>query len=102
MKFTQTHTDFRTGKLQETVSIEIAEHSDIGTVFDAFNRFLKAAGYEFDGYVDIVNDQEDIEQYNTFDDTNYDEYQEQFEGPIEGFTDTQKSSDWPFPSQTKP
>lgn len=102
MKFTQTHTDFRTGKPQETVSIEIAEHSDLSTVFDAFNRFLKAAGYEFDGYVDIVNDQEDIDQYNTFDDTNYDEYQAQFEGPIEGFTDTQKSSDWPFPTTTKP
>ena len=102
MKFTQTHTDFRTGKLQETVSIEIAENSDLSTVFDAFNRFLKAAGYEFDGYVDIVNDQEDIDQYSTFDDTNYDEYQAQFENPIEGFTDTQKSSDWPFPSRTKP
>lgn len=106
MKFTQTHTDFRTGKPQETVSIEIAEHSDLSTVFDAFSRFLKAAGYEFDGNVDIVNDQDDFNYFedsdDSFDSTNYDEDQAQSESPIEGFTDTYKSSDWPFPTRTKP
>lgn len=106
MKFTQTHTDFRTGKPQETVSIEIAEHSDIGTVLEAFTRFLRAAGYYFDGEVEIVENQEDFNYFedpdDSFDNTNYDDYQAQFEGPIEGFTETQNSSDWPFPSHTKP
>ena len=100
MKFTQTHTDFRTGKPLETVSIEIAEHSDIGTVLEAFTRFLRAAGYCFDGEVEIVDNQEREDLDDLFDISDYDQYQSQFDPNQE---DAELGpSDWPFPKSTKP
>ena len=100
MKFTQTHTDFRTGKPLETVSIEIAEHSDIGTVLDAFARFLRASGYEFEGTIDIIDNQEREDLDDLFDISDYDQYQSQFDPNQE---DAELDpSDWPFPKSTKP
>ena len=105
MKFTQTHTDYVSDKPIETVSIEIAEHSNIGTVLEAFTRFLRAAGYYFDGEVEIV-DHQAVDHYNDFDDSidsiTNEEDEIQFEGPIEGFSQSTADTNWPFPTTTKP
>lgn len=104
MKFSKTHTDFN-GNPIETVSIELNQDIHIDDVLEAFSRFLRAVGYHFDGNVEIVSE-ESFDQYNLDDDgqdfVHIDDMTPDFEGPIEGFSDTQKSSDWPFPSHTKP
>jgi len=104
MKFTHSHTDYD-NRVLETISIEISEHSTITEALDAFGRFLKAVGYVFNGNINIVNEDEE-QLFDNFDDTfdsNTDEdYQSQFEGPVEGFTEGLNSTEWPFPTNSKP
>jgi len=102
MKFTQTHTDYRTDKPIETVSIEIAEHSNIGTVLEAFTRFLRAAGYCFDGEVEIVDHQAVDDFDDSIDSITNEEDKIRFQGPIEGFSQSTADTNWPFPSINKP
>jgi hypothetical protein len=104
MKFTHSHTDYD-NRVLETISIEISEHSTLTEALDAFERFLKAVGYVFDGNINIVNEDEqqlfnDLD--DTFDSVHYDDYQPQFEGPVEGFSDSLQSTEWPFPTKSKP
>jgi len=115
MKFSQTHKDWN-GQFLETVSIETRDDLNIDDALETFGRFLKAAGYYFDGEVQIVGDEEtdslDDDQDWSFDDEDEETSDENemipaFEGPIEGFQDQHevndtKPSPWPFPSNTKP
>lgn len=38
------------------VTVELSPESDLGEVLEQFEAFLKAAGYSFNGQVDIVED----------------------------------------------
>jgi hypothetical protein len=104
MKFTHSHTDYD-NRVLETISIEISEHSTLTEALDAFERFLKAVGYVFDGTINIV-DEDDKQSFDDFDDTfdsiTNEEDQIPFEGPIEGFSKAPTSVEWPFPIQPKP
>ena len=40
------------------VTFEIAEDASLNQMLDAFEHFLKASGYSFDGYLDFVKDDE--------------------------------------------
>ncbi len=115
MKFTKTHTDWN-GQFLETVSIQIKEDAHIDDALEAFGRFLKAAGYHFDGEIQIVGEEEtdplddDQDWYVEDEDevtSDENEMTPAFEGPIEGFNDLYEvnsttSHPWPFPSSTKP
>lgn len=118
MKFTQTHKDWN-GQFLETVSIETKDDLNIDDALETFGRFLKAAGYYFDGEVQIVGEEEtdllDDVQDRGYDDEDKETADENemipaFEGPIEGFKDPYEvnhinhttSNPWPFPSNTKP
>ena len=104
MKFTHSHTDYD-NRVLETISMEISEHSTLTESLDAFERFLKAVGYVFDGTINIVNEDEqqlfnDLD--DSFDSITNEDYQPQFEGPVEGFSEALKSTEWPFPTTAKP
>lgn len=105
MKFSKTHTDLN-GNPIETVSIELNQDIHIDDVLEAFTRFLRAVGYYFDGNVELVYNLDDFDQYDLDDDgqdfVHIDDMTPEFEGPIEGFSDALKSTDWPFPTTTKP
>jgi hypothetical protein len=119
MKFSQTHKDWN-GQFLETVSIETRDDLNIDDALETFGRFLKAAGYYFDGEVQIVGEEEtdlldDDQDYDFVDDEDQETADENemipaFEGPIEGFKDPYEvnhinhttSNPWPFPSNTKP
>lgn len=106
MKFIQTHTDY-TGEIAETILIETKEDLHIDDALEAFGRFLKAAGYYFDGEVRIVNDNDQVSLDDLFDEldddgqdfVHIDEMTPEFEGPIDRLD---KPTDWPFPLQSKP
>ena len=104
MKFIQTHTDYN-GNLLESVTMEIKEDVHIDDALEAFGRFLKAAGYYFDGSVTIADD----------DFVRVEDMSPAFEGEIEGFdedswvddyiaeqTNKEPANNWPFPTATKP
>lgn len=38
----------------ETVTFDTAPHTDLAGAIESFERFLRAAGYVFDGNLDIV------------------------------------------------
>ena len=64
MKFEQKHYDYNdfTGKKNEapveTIVVE-TEAITLPEVVDAFERFLKACGFYFNGKLDIVEDEDD-------------------------------------------
>lgn len=103
MKFSKTHTDIH-GNFVETMSMELNQDVYIDDVLEAFTRFLRAVGYHFDGNIEIVPE----ESYNIdLDDdgqdfVHIDNMTPEFEGPVEGFSEDLKSTDWPFPTTTKP
>lgn len=118
MKFTKTHTDWN-GQFLETVSIQIKEDAHIDDALEAFGRFLKAAGYHFDGEIQIVGEEEtdpldDDQDWNDDDEdeetVDENEMTPEFEGPIEGFNDsiqlddlsTDLPKEWPFPTKSRP
>lgn len=104
MKFTQTHTDFN-GNMIESLSMEIHQDAFIDDVLEAFSRFLKAVGYHFDGNIEIVPEESyDISDLDDDgqDFVHIDNMTPEFEGPVEGFSEDFKSTDWPFPTSTKP
>lgn len=118
MKFTQTHKDWN-GEFLETVSIETKDDLQIDDALETFGRFLKAAGYYFDGEITIVNSEQDDDQFEDDLDWNTDEELDEdtetedtisprFEGPVVGFQDSYEDpqlvskSPWPFPVATKP
>ncbi len=39
------------------ISMRISPHSDLGQVFEAFEQFLRGAGYHFEGRLDILSDE---------------------------------------------
>lgn len=41
------------------VEVTILPDSDLPTVLEAFERFLRGAGYSFKGYVDIIDPEEE-------------------------------------------
>lgn len=45
-------------KAQSKIIHITEDHVDLPTVLEAFQDFLKGCGYFFDGYIDIVNDEE--------------------------------------------
>jgi len=49
----------------ESIEMCIAEESSLPDILEAFEGFLKASGYHFDGYIDIVQDDESMVQYNS-------------------------------------
>jgi hypothetical protein len=118
MKFTKTHNDWN-GQFLETVSIEIKEDVQIDDVLETFTRFLRAVGYDFDGQVQIVGDEDQFDPLDDDQDWNLEEDWDDdgddknemipaFEGPIEGFLNSHDSTyptpseAWPFPLSTKP
>ena len=56
----------------ESIEMCIADESSLPDILEAFENFLKASGYHFpeNGYIDIVQDEESMVQYN-FEDGNY-------------------------------
>jgi len=104
MKFSKTHTDLN-GNVVETMSMELTQDVYIDDVLEAFTRFLRAVGYHFDGNIEIVPE----ESYNIsdLDDdgqdfVHIDDMTPEFEGPVEGFSQEPKSTEWPFPSTPRP
>lgn len=57
IKFTIEY-QYPNGDMQQRTSVEIPQDSSLMTVVEAFEQFLKGAGYVFDGYVDIVDSTE--------------------------------------------
>lgn len=43
------------------VSIELSPESSLGDVIEAFESFLKAAGYSFDGQLDFVEEEPNVQ-----------------------------------------
>ena len=50
------------------VEFQVRDNSSLDEMLDAFENFLKANGYHFDGHVDIVN------EYTSDDTVRFDEY----------------------------
>lgn len=104
MKFSKTHTDLQ-GNSIETVTMELDQDVYIDDVLEAFTRFLRAVGYHFDGNVEIVAE-ESIDLSDLNDDgqdfVHINDMTPEFEGPVEGFSEDLKSTDWPFPVKSKP
>lgn len=47
----------------DKVIVEVAEDSNITQMLNAFEHFLKASGFSFDGYIDIVPVDDDHEPF---------------------------------------
>jgi len=56
----------------QSIEMCIAEESSLSDILEAFEGFLKASGYHIpeNGYIDIVQDEESMVQYN-FEDNNF-------------------------------
>ena len=70
----------------ETITVSISAQSSLVEAVEAFERFLKGAGYHFDERLDFVTDEETLGSA----DENY-----SFSAP-----DSPKSAAWPFPHTT--
>ena len=71
------------------ITVEVQEET-LTSVVEAFERFLKAAGFIFDGYLQIVNEEEYSEET----------YQEE-EEEEEATTNTAYDTTWPFPKNVE-
>jgi len=94
MKFSKTHTDLH-GNSIETVSIELNQDAYLDDVLEAFNRFLRAVGYHFDGNIEIVPE-ESFDPY----DKSFDAWDE--DSPVEEVSESTAPTDWPFPLTPNP
>lgn len=82
------YTDLMTGDtVGEKITHEVRAES-LTSVIESFERFLKGAGFVFNGQLDIVNE----EEYS-----NHDEDQDE-EEPHEWVQDKRADSEWPFAS----
>jgi hypothetical protein len=59
-KFIQEYTDSRDNLVQR-VTFELPQDSTLIQVIEGFEHFLKGAGYQLDGYLDIVPHEEDVQ-----------------------------------------
>lgn len=57
-KFIQEYKDFD-GRMVQTVTFEMPQDSTLPEVVEGFESFLKGAGYQLEGYLDIVPHQEE-------------------------------------------
>lgn len=57
-KITFTHTSNYVGQPETNLTMELKGDLSLSEVLENFAQFLRGAGYYFDGYVDIVNDDE--------------------------------------------
>lgn len=63
IKFTSEY-QYPNGDMQQRTSVEIPQDSSLITVVEAFEQFLKGAGYMYDGHLDIIHDA-DSTSYDT-------------------------------------
>lgn len=40
------------------IEVTLSSEATLGEVFEAFENFLKSCGYSFDGYIDVVENEE--------------------------------------------
>lgn len=94
MKFTHNNDDVY-GNQIESITVELHQHATLDELLETFTRFVRACGYHFEGDIDIVNNEiyyESTSEDQSFDNTDYEQYQDQFES----------NHEWPFPVSTKP
>lgn len=60
-KFIQEYKDFD-GHMVQTVTFELPQDSTLTQVIEGFEHFLKGAGYQLDGYLDIVPIEQDTNE----------------------------------------
>jgi hypothetical protein len=56
MKFVETHVDLY-GKVQSRITVNAGRSLALPDALEAFEYFLRGCGYNFDGHVEIVDDE---------------------------------------------
>ena len=97
MKFTHIHNN-EYGSEIESISMELHEHASLGDALETFTRFLRAVGYHFEGSVDIVDHEAELNNYSNdyLNDPVVDELDEIDDDTVKA------NAAWPFPTSAKP
>ena len=98
MKFTHIHNNDYGSEI-ESITMELHEHATLDQVLESFTRFVRACGYHFEGSVDIVDHEAELDDYL------HDHYNDE---PVVDELDEidddvlKANADWPVPLSTKP